>query len=504
MSKILSPDQLSGVADDYHKAGKTIALCHGGFDLIHVGHIRHLQAARERADVLFVTLTADAFITKGPGRPVFNQDLRAESMAALGCVDHVALIDDITALPSINAVRPHFYVKGSDYKVAEDDLTGNIRREMDAVRAAGGETVFTNEITFSSTALLNEHFDVFPPEARTYLDAVRTQSSASDVIAELEALRGLKVCVVGDAIVDEYNYTEPMGQTGKGHILAARWLERERFAGGALAVANHIAGFCAHVTLVTGLGTQKSYEDFIRGKLRDNIQPQFFYREDAPTIVKNRYVDTDANKLFEVYHFVNSPPPEAMEAEAAEWLSQNLAQFDAVIVPDFGNGFIGDKMVNALCGHARFLAVNTQVNSGNRGFHTIKRYRRADFVALNEPELRLAEHDRFGDLEQLAHRVAEQLNTRWLAATLGTRGLTLFDREDHNHHVPALSVKVIDRVGAGDAFLSLAGICLAGGMRPERAALVGAAAAAIGVSIVCNRESVSPQALFKYLVTLLK
>ncbi|MDJ0841265.1 MAG: PfkB family carbohydrate kinase [Acidobacteriota bacterium] len=504
-TKIISTiEEMATRADELRKAGKKLVLCHGTFDLIHIGHIRHLEAARREGDVLFVTLTADAFVSKGPGRPVFNEALRLENMAALACVDYVGLVNDVTGLPAIRAVKPHAYVKGGDYRNAADDLTGNIHLEMQAVKAGGGETVFTDEITFSSTQLLNEHFAVFSAEVKEYLSNFQNRFSADDVLEAVGGLKNLKVCVVGDAIVDEYNYTVPMGQTGKGAVMAARWLERERFAGGALAVANHISGYCERVTLVTGLGRQRSYEDFIRGKLADNIEPVFFYRDDAPTIVKNRFVDGDADKLFEVYYYEDSPPPLEMEQAACQWMARHLSGYDVVIVPDFGNGFISRNMVEHLCAHAPFLAVNTQVNSGNRGFHTINRYRRADFISLNEPELRLAVHDRTGDLGDLAETIAARLGARYIATTLGTAGLFLKDRENDIYRVPALSVKVIDRVGAGDAFLSLAGICLGGGLDAELAALVGSAAAAIDVQIVCNRDSVSPTALFKYLVTLLK
>jgi len=502
--KITDLDQIAELASARRARGERIVLCHGTFDLIHIGHIRHLQAARREGDALFVTLTADAFVSKGPDRPIFNEALRLENMAALACVDCVALVHDITALPAIHAIQPSVYVKGGDYRDAADDLTGNIRREMDAVSAHGGETIFTDDIVFSSTRLLNEHFAVFSREMRDYLEGFKQSHGLETVIAALRGLSGLKVCIVGDAIVDEYNYTQPMGQTGKGTILATRWLERERFAGGALAVANHIAGFCDDVTLVTGLGRRKSYEDFIRTKLLDNIEPVFFYREDAPTIVKNRYLDNDGNKLFEVYRFDDSPLPEPLEVEICDWLEHHLAGFDVVVVPDFGNGFISKAMVERLCAESRFLAVNTQVNSGNRGFHTITRYRRADFVSLNEPELRLAVRDRFGPLDPLADRLAERLDARYIATTMGTRGLRLEDRSNGVYHVPALSVRVVDRVGAGDAFLSLAALSLGGGLDTEIAALVGAAAAAIDVQIVCNREPVSPTSLFKYLTTLLK
>ncbi len=82
--KICSIEQLGIESARLKALGKRVVLCHGTFDLMHTGHIRHLQRARQEGDVLFVSLTADKFVNKGPGRPVFSEDLRAETLAALG------------------------------------------------------------------------------------------------------------------------------------------------------------------------------------------------------------------------------------------------------------------------------------------------------------------------------------------------------------------------------------------------------------------------------------
>jgi len=176
-----------------------------------------------------------------------------------------------------------------------------------------------------------------------------------------------------------------------------------------------------------------------------------------------------------------------------------------VIVADFGNGFVSHEMVQLLCQKARFLAVNTQINSGNRGFHVINRYARADFVSLNEPELRLAAHNRHDLLELVCQEVANKLGVKGFAVTRGTKGVLFLDTEKEIFHkVPALSSRVIDRIGAGDAFLALASLCMAAGLDSRVANFVGSVAAAMDVQIVCNRESIDPVNLKKYATTLLK
>jgi rfaE bifunctional protein nucleotidyltransferase chain/domain len=503
--KILDLDVLAKLAHDLRQKGKKVILCHGTFDLMHTGHIRYLQRARKEGDVLIVTVTADEFVNKGPGRPVFGEQLRAENLAALECVQYVAINYAMTAVELLEKIRPSLYVKGGEYRNHAADVTGNIAREIEAVENHGGTIFYTDEITFSSSGLLNEHFGVFLPETKKFLEDFGVKYSDKKIHEQIDSLSQLKVLVVGDAIVDQYHYVSPLGQTGKGNVLAVQHQSEEQFAGGSLAVANHISQFVKNVDLLTGLGRTNSHEEFIRDKLKKNINPVFLYFKDAPTVTKRRFVDADLAKFFEIYFFQESPEFEDQAKPALEWLDQNLPQYDLVIVADFGNGFISTEMIQLLCQKAPFLAVNTQINSGNRGFHVINRYTRADFVSLNEPELRLAAHNRHDSLEAVCEGVANKLGTKGFAVTRGTKGVIFYDAEKGAFDkVPALSSRVIDRIGAGDAYLSLASLCMAGGLDFGVANFVGSVAAAMDVQIVCNREPIDPVNLKKYVSTLLK
>ena len=503
--KIKNLDMLEAESRQLVKEGKCVVLCHGTFDLIHTGHIRHLQEAKKQGDILFVTITADKHVNKGPDRPVFSEVLRAENLSALSCVDYVGIVNSETAEEPILKIKPKIYVKGDEYKNAANDLTGKITKEKQLVEKFNGEIYFTDDITFSSSNLLNEHFGVFPPKTKDYLHSFKKKYSSDQIINMLRSLENLNVLVVGDAIVDEYHYVEPLGQSGKGINLSVRFSSQEQFAGGSLAIANHVSGFAKNVTVVAGLGEQERHEEFIRSKLKKNVRPEFFYFQDAPTIVKRRYVDAELTKLFEVYFYNDQCSSEYIDNKVCSWLEINSAKFDVVIVPDFGNGFISSGMIQKLCKHARFLAVNAQLNSGNRGYHSINHYPRADFVSLNMPELRIATHDRHGSIESLAKKIISQLGAKYLAVTQGSDGAILLNKSPETvFKTPALSTQVIDRIGAGDTFLSLAGLCLGGNLSSEVALFVGSAAAALDVQMVCNRESIIPVNLYKYINTLLK
>ena len=126
IKKIIDIKDAELLAADLRKQKKRIVLCHGTFDLLHTGHIKHMQNAKAQGDILFVSITADSFVLKGPGRPVFNEQLRLDNIAALESVDYVFINHSQTALISIDAIKPSYYAKGSDYKNSSEDVTGNI------------------------------------------------------------------------------------------------------------------------------------------------------------------------------------------------------------------------------------------------------------------------------------------------------------------------------------------------------------------------------------------
>lgn len=145
-----------------------IVYCHGVFDLLHIGHIKHLKKAKDLGDILVVSLTADKFVNKGPGKPVFNQSLRSEALAALDCVDYVLINEAPTAVNMIKLLKPDIYCKGKDYKNFKDDITGEIRNEVKSLKRFGGKIVFTEEITFSSSRLINRTTDFYSDNKKKF------------------------------------------------------------------------------------------------------------------------------------------------------------------------------------------------------------------------------------------------------------------------------------------------------------------------------------------------
>jgi rfaE bifunctional protein nucleotidyltransferase chain/domain len=504
--KVMTVQEVAAITHRLRQSGKTVVQAHGTFDLLHVGHVRHMEAASDLGDVLVVTVTADRFVNKGPGRPVFNENLRAEMLATLHYVDLVAINPDPDAVAAISTIRPDIYVKGQDYEKSDEDVTGKIVAEQRAVEAHGGRIHFTHEVMFSSTELINRHFNVFDPVVCRHLNGMRGNGALAETLALVERVRDYHVVLVGDAIIDEYQYVLPMGKPPKESVIAGRYQDRELFAGGVFAAANHVASFCKKVDIITCLGSTDTHEDLIRGSLRPNVELHQLRRPGSPTTLKRRFVDpTTMRKLFELYVMDDSPLPAETQSELDRLISTLAPTANVVIATDFGHGLIGPSAVQTLIEYSPFLAVNAQSNSANMGYNLITRYPKADYVCIDAPEARLAVGDRLSPISDVAQTiVGEHVDCRKIIITHGKNGCVTHERNGDTHAIPAFARNVVDTVGAGDAFLAITAPLVAAGGSMEQVGFVGNVVGALKVEIVGHRKPVEKPALVKGITALLK
>ena len=504
MRKIISFEEMVKIADAARGTQK-IVLTHGCFDLLHIGHIRYLRQARAMGDMLLVTISPDQYVDKGPHRPAFSENLRAEAIASLDCVDYVAVNLWPTAVETLGAIRPNVYCKGSDFKDAKSDNTGKLQLEEQAAREVEAEMVFTKEVVFSSSNLINRFLSAFPDEVREYLQLFRTRYPEERITSLLDSLSDLKVLIIGDTILDDYHYCRVIGSSSKEPVLALVHESQDLFAGGVLAVANHIANFASTVRLFTVMGELGEREDFIRQGLQPGVSAHLALHRGAPTIEKRRYVESyTLNKLLEIYTMDDSGlPPDDDEAFVSA-VESEIGTYDLVIAADFGHGAISTAMRRMLEKKAKFLAVNTQANAGNRGFHTIGRYERADFVSLAEPEMRLEDRDLSGPLQPLMEKTARRLGARHVAVTRGKKGCVVYTSAEGFVEVPAFAPKVVDRIGSGDAFFSVGALAAARGLPSELIAFLGNVVGGLAVGVIGNKKSIDKPSVQKYLTSLLK
>lgn len=498
-TKIVSLKELSGICKKIKKQGKKIAQCHGCFDLLHPGHIKHFEAAKRLADILIVTLTPDHLVKKGPGRPVFNQQIRLETIAALQVVDYVALNEWATSIETIKMLKPDFYVKGQDYKDRNADITQNIFLEEEAAKSVGGQIIFTEEITFSSSKLINAHMSQHNNSVQNFLSELKKKFSTEKIIDEIEKLKNLKVLIIGDTIIDEYHHCTPLGKSSKSPTISTLYKSGEAYAGGVLAIANHISQFTKNVELVTLLGELDSREDLVKQKLNDSIKQSIFYRSDGPTNTKRRYLDTYLSlKLFEVTFMNDKRIDKTIESKIIKHLEKVIRNYDLILVADFGHGLVTPDIIKFLERSGKFIAVNAQTNSNNYGYNYITKYNRADFISIDEKELRLPFGDNYGNIEDLIKKLSKITHCKKIQITLGASGSIYFNGKEF-FRVPAFATSVVDSVGAGDAVLSITALLAYNNTPDLLIPFIGNCTGSMAVEIIGNKHPVYKKDLLKYI-----
>ena len=272
-----------------------------------------------------------------------------------------------------------------------------------------------------------------------------------------------------------------------------------------MATANHVAGFCKDIHLVTCLGKKNGEESFINQHLKPNITSKFFYRKQGHTVVKRRFVDKSYyQKLFEICYLEEEPLEKEIEDDIGDYLLDITRKYDRVLISDFGHDFIGPNLVKTICDEAGYLAVNTQTNAANTGFNLIHKYPRADYVCIDEPEARLAEHDKYSHIENIMKNITDKIKGQYLTITRGPKGACVYKPGEDISHIPVFAPNIVDTIGAGDAFLSITSPCARVGFSPELLGFIGNAVGALAVQIVGNRSYIEPMQLFKFITSLLK
>lgn len=444
-----------------------IVQCHGCFDLLHLGHIRHFQAAKAHGDLLIVTITPDRYVNKGPNRPVFSEDLRREAVSALACVDAAVITNEPTAAGAIRQLRPAVFAKGPDY--APETLDPG---EAAALQEVGAELVITPTEKWSSSALLH-NWRWYTPDVERYLAALRARYTIQDIQGWLEKARALKALVIGDAIQDEYHYCQTLGKSGKEPMLAAQFVRAETFIGGAEAVGRHVRAVADGVGVITG-----------------------------PVTIKRRFIESyPFQKLFEIYEMDEAAAARAAQARQADIFTDGQAA-DVVIVADYGHGFITQDVLDCVGEYAKFLAVNVQANAGNHGFNTISKHDCADFISLSERELRLDARDQATDIRELMKAEAEKRHAT-LLITRGAHGCLAYDPDQGMVEAPAFASHTVDRMGAGDAVFGVTACLAAVGTPLDLIAFFASAVGTMAVGIVGNAKAIEREALWTQIETLL-
>jgi len=283
-------------------------------------------------------------------------------------------------------------------------------------------------------------------------------------VIDLDRVKDLKVLLVGDMIVDEYVYVRPVGKAVKETALSSMVIRRENFLGGVWAAAEHVRQFCDPANVDLWLGKDRMWN--------------------------SRLVDDVYFRKLTVTH-------EVRPGYERDWIP-DIGSYDVVIVCDFGHGALTKERIELLCRDAKYLAVNAQTNATNYGFNLISKYRRADFVVLDELEARLAVHDREMPIEKVIMRLGypNAIITRGIHGAIGS---SITEHVSQMVQQESIADKVTDTMGAGDAFFAITSLFAAVGTSMHDLIAIGNAAGAVKVGIVGHRNPVDKESVRRYL-----
>ncbi len=504
-NKILPINDLIAKVTALQQEGKVVAQSHGIFDLIHPGHINHLNMAKKKADVLIVTVIKDKNVRRGPGRPIFTDQLRLENIASMEQVDYVSLVDDEVPYECVKRINPQIFAKGQSHAGRDKTIHENIF-EKNKESYFGKSTIYeTKGPSFSSSNLINDFLDIYPEKTKTFIEEFKNKYTFQNILEKITALKDLKVLLIGDGIIDEYNYCTSMGKSPKSQLIVNKYVNHEIFAGGVFAIANHIASICDNVHLVTLLGRENSEEDFIRSSLKTNVNTKLFYRDNGPTIIKKRFINQYHNqKIFEINYLSDDNIEDKCLSEVIKYIKSVIADYDLVLVSDFGHGLITNNIIKIIAKLSNKLAVNAQTNGANAGYNLITKYKKADFICLDLPEARLATQEKYADAETICKKLLKDINTDHLLITIGGEGSLCINREKETNRTPAFATRPVDIIGAGDAFFAYTAPCFATDMPMDLASFIGNAVGALAVQIVGNKKSVEKHELLEFIHAVLR
>ena len=487
--RIASFETILRKADEFKKEGKRIVLCHGLFHFLHIGHIRYLREAKEYGDVLFVSVIADKFIGEEEGVAI-DEMSRCQALAAFEFVDEVFLSPFEDVYEIIKHVKPNIFAQGSVTIAKGKEKKWNL--DSKSMEELGVELIILEEDNFASTQQINKYLANMPKDTRKYLQYFKQRFGYSDILQVIEDMSKLRVLVIGDTILDEYHYCSAIGKSSKDPTLALKYESQDMFAGGVLAVANHAAKFASSVELITILGEKESHEGFIRSSLSEKVRPYFLFKSNAPTLIKRRFIDGySMNKLLEIYIMDDSVLNGKLDTSLIELVRAKLAECDMVIVADFGHGAINTQLKKLLSKKAPFLAVNAQSNAGNRGFNNITKYPRVDYISMAEHEIRLEMRDPEGSIREMMSSLVKKMGCRNLVVTRGRQGCMVMGQDLDFVQVPSFAQRVVDRVGAGDAFFAFTSLAaVQDGTSSELIGFLGNVAGSIAVEVMGNQKFV--------------
>jgi rfaE bifunctional protein kinase chain/domain/rfaE bifunctional protein nucleotidyltransferase chain/domain len=457
-----------------------VAMCHGVFDLVHPGHIRHLVFARQKVSFLIVSITSDFHVKKAELRPYVPQSLRAENLAALEFVDFVIIDQNETPIKNLKKIRPDFFVKGYEY--IKNQANSKTKEEVEVLKSYGGKFLFTpgDFILSSSRILENDKPDLGLIKIKSLMEGENV--TFNDIKRTLSKFKNCEILVVGDTIIDNYVNTSIIGNNAKTPTFSTKYINEKNFIGGAAIVALHLRAAEAKVKFCSVIG-KDFLGNYLAKELKKNKIIDLTIVDDERPTTEKKYFISGENRLLKVDKVENSPINEKIQDHIIRQIKNHKKGI--IIFSDFRHGIFNKKstslFINAI-NKGVYKVADSQVASrwGN-----ILDFKNFDLLTPNEKEVRFSLGDQDTAIRPLASILYEKSNCKVLMLKLGEKGLMtvrrkISDKDMRSFFVlDALERNAVDAVGCGDALLAYASISLYISKNPLIASILGSVSAGL-------------------------
>ena len=474
--KLKTKDEIKSLIKDYPRDNKVI-LCHGVFDVVHPGHVRHLVYAKSKAQILIASVTQDKFIKKGIYRPHIPEKLRALNLAAFEMVDYVFIDDHETPINSLKKLQPDFFAKGFEY--TNKGLPPATLEETEEVTSYGGQMLFTpGDVVYSSSKFI----ELSPPKVEMEkLSLLMDQDNITflDLKNIIKKLSNHSVHVIGDTIVDSYTRTTLIGGQTKTPTISVLKEKQDNYIGGAAIVAMHMAATGAKVYFSTVLGNDEFKDFVLKGMEKSNISILPIIDQTRPTTNKNVFISS-GYRLLKVDTLDNRPIFEKDAIAISKDIKNTKAK--AIVFSDFRHGIFSKQSISLFTSSIPkniFSVADSQVASrwGN-----ITDFKGFDLITPNEKEARFAVADQDSTVGALAGKISSLSKCKTLFMKLGEKGLfvsTSIDKKNQIYFsIDSFTSNLSDAVGAGDALLAYSTLSMMESNSKIAAAIIGSIAAA--------------------------
>lgn len=471
--KIRTINELKKILKNKNK--KKIVLCHGVFDVVHPGHLRHLAHAKTKGDILIVSLTADKFIKKGTYRPHVPESLRALNLSAFEMVDFVVIDRNEKANKILLNLKPDFYAKGFEYSAK--GLPPATKSEISVVKSYGGKMFFSpGDYVYSSSKFLQTSLPRLSLE-KLHVLIQNNKLNFKKFINTFNDFKNISVHIIGDTIIDTYTRTNFIGGQTKTPTFSLLKQKEEKFIGGAAIVAQHLKAAGAKVSFTTVLGNDDLKKFAVKELKKKKIKLNTIIDPLRPTTNKNT-IATGIYKLLKLDTLDNTPVNSDIQKKITYLINKTKA--DIVIFSDFRHGIFNKQSIpeyTKSIPKGSFKVADSQVASrwGN-----ILEFKKFDLITPNEREARFSLADQDSPIGSLSHLIKTKSKTKNLILKLGDKGVFCSSNKRSNNYfsLDSFATNVIDAVGSGDALLAYSALSLFSSNSLPLSVIIGSIAAA--------------------------